>query len=251
MHFVRKENHEEPMMKKHAIVESMKSCLPRAIRLPLMVMILLAVVLAPFAGRAMIYYTETFESQAGWTLTGSGLLSHESSGGNPGGLIQLVFSPQAPPTILTGAFTAGAGAHPAFTGDLWSRNDGGGINFSFDFRVDNALPLVLSMGILGNGEEWGYVFTETLTPGVWTNLVVALEYQDGVWIPGNISNDNGAAFIDTMSNVSEFRIYVDTFVGTESVSFSIDNVSTVVPEPGSLALLFAGLAGLRLARRRG
>ncbi len=219
-------------------------------RLSILTGLLVAFLVTPAGSRAQDYYTETFESLAGWSLNGNGVLNHQSTGGNPGGMLELMFSVPSNPEFLTGAFTAGSGSHPAFTGDIWSRDGGNGtVMFSFDFRADDAIPAIVSMAFVGNGEEWGYVFTDDLTVGAWANLLAPLAYEDGVWNPSNPLNNTGAAFVDSLSNVTEFKIYVDAFVESP-VTFSLDNVSTVVPEPFSLALILTGLAGLRLARRR-
>jgi hypothetical protein len=197
-------------------------------------------------------FTEQFDSQAGWKHEGDGNITFESAGGNPGGYLRLNFAEDFSP--LQGQFVADQDANGPFTGNIWDRTSEDAERIiAFDFRADTILPLVLSVSFLGDSETWSIqVPTGAFVVGEWERVSLQLSYLPSGsprWQPSQSVNDSGAAFLDSLSDVERFSIQVDSFSTSQPVSYSIDNV-TIIPEPGTMALLVMGLGMAAAVRRR-
>jgi hypothetical protein len=197
-------------------------------------------------------FTEQFNSQAGWKHEGDGNITFESAGGNPGGYLRLNLGES--PVPLEARFVADQDANGPFTGNIWERTSEDAERIiAFDFRADTSLPLVLSVSFFGDSETWSILVpTAAFVIGEWERVSLQLSYLPSGsprWQPSQSVNDSGAAFLASLSNVERFHIQVDSAVFFQPASYSVDNV-TIIPEPGTMALLVMGLGMAAAVRRR-
>lgn len=198
-----------------------------------------ALLVLPIASGAMEIASDFEVDLEGWTAFG-GILSHQGSGGSPGGFLEMDDSQTEHMTVY---------APPKFLGDLGSFLGG---QVSFDGKNINSVApdagrppwfgtvtftgpagsASLSLSGDGNGHpprdgQW-HAYSATLDPSLWTgNLATVL------------------ADVSQVSVVLEFN----NIAGREIAGF--DNfVLSAVPEPASMALLSLGLGALLLRARR-
>ena len=188
--------------------------------------------------------TNTFELGAeGWTAAGDieGPLTWLSSGGNPGGHVQIddlttggVTYFVAPVKFL-GNQSAAAGTLLRF--DLKQVYPGGANQFNDEDVI-----------LRGNGLTLVYDTATNPTNGAWTSYAVPLSAAG--W---KLNALNGAAasdgqFASVLSNLTALNIRAEYQSGPDVGH--LDNVA-LVPEPGSVALLLAGLGVVGVVARRG
>jgi hypothetical protein len=175
----------------------------------------------------------------GWTQTSG--VSWLNTGGNGGGYLRFADA---------GPANGGQVIAPAaFLGD-WLSDYGTKGLFSVDYEVISAgtfEPFTMAVYITGAGGKIGKGFAPWAnfgTPFGWTTFTVSLAPADWVVLSGTFSG--------ALSNVTELAIVMSSASSADEVT-GIDNVwvrGTQVPEPGTLAMIGLGLAGIWLTRRR-
>lgn len=180
----------------------------------------------------------TFDTNAeGWLPVG-GALSHNASGGNPTGFIQVADT--------NGSTIFDVVAPAAFHGDLSQYNGG---RISYDAITTNSgngtsvIDLGLRYGaitITGNGEsasfDFGYVPSST-----WTAYLAPLNAAD--W------GKNQAEWAGILGDVTDIRVAIEGFSGDDVMGF--DNFHVSVPEPSAgVVTLFFGCIGVLRRRRK-
>ena len=162
-------------------------------------------------------------TNAGLTLTGSTLVAVNGSGGVITGDLGTV-------SFNTGALTSGSLSHNA--------TFGAGGSFTINGNGMNGIP---------NGVLFSGTFTGTST---WTLTTLSNGTHNytltgsivGTWYSGGTVD--GATVQLTINTGKGF------FNGSTNISSGDTNITTVVPEPGTLALLGTGLLGLAGALHR-
>lgn len=198
----------------------------------------LSAALLAWQGVAAATITSTFDlSLEGWTLAGNPALSHQATGGNPGGFAR--YDDTAGP--------AGDGwivAPSEYLGD-WSSLDGVGW-ISWDHKI-------LDMGqggeildgqarISGPGGSAIYLsggqFTEQWQSYIAPLTESAWEVTDGSWST-------------LLGNVTELQLLIEA-VFNEGPTLDIDGIDNValVPEPSSVTLLLFATLAVRCRWRR-
>ncbi len=199
-------------------------------RIVLMVVLALALPLAAFANNSVDFTNSggtLAGSNTGLSLSGSMLIAVNGLGG--GGLVtgdlgSVTFSTGALTGSLQngGTFAGGAGTSFVITG-----NGTNGIPNSVIFNGSFSGPATWTLVTLANGTH-NYTLTGSVT-GTWTATGATV---------------NGATVQLTINTGKGF------FNGSTTISSGDTNISTTVPEPGTLGLLGTGLVGLAGALHR-
>lgn len=194
---------------------------------------------------AATLFQETFETQEGWSGSGQLSVTHDGSGGDPGGAVVGTFSGGIP-SLRTGAFAVGPGDSGNNFFGSWADFDDPYIRFDM-FSVES-VPLSLSFEFSGAGQ--------TLIRDL-----VASDMSVGQWHTYSFSLGNagwsGGLYQDAIANVTNMRIHVSQFTGV-ATHYRIDNFELydgpvnptgAVPEPGTFVLLSLSLAAIMGVRR--
>jgi hypothetical protein len=225
---------------------------------PLFVVFLTVAWFAPDAGALTFAYTETFASgNAGWrdaSNASPSTLPWLASGGQQGeGYVSTQFNflnsvaGGQGPVLFRGPASASGGAFAGnwLTGvtefSAWVRHDAPvPVNFfarfasPFNFPGATAVDFVPVVALPG--------------PAGWTQISFEIDPQSPQFV-----SFEGTDFATVFANVGVVQIGVSVpaaLAGVDaSYGFALDSV-TVVPEPGSLALVALGVVGAALARRR-
>ncbi len=194
---------------------------------------------------------DPFGSLGGWySRDGEMTVSHNASGGNPGGAMQGSFASQFFPIPQTDAFrldnninTTPAQAE-GFLGDYrYIGLDPSRVTWVFDFMAEHVLPSDLVFRFSDGANTFFYPFN-IATVGSWNRVYVPLNYTSG-WVGGN-----AALFDNARKNVTSIEIQV-TRSGTGFQSYYVDNLEVrdfSIPEPDTLAFLAFGAVTM-FARR--
>ncbi len=176
----------------------------------------------------------------GWTpylQIGSAEVTLVETGGNPGGHVHAV-------DTLGGGGTFGISAPAAFLGDLSGE---GGLDWDERLLTASGLDHSTFAELVGADGTRYFNRVDPGSVGSWRNRFVA--FTESEWTLNTASGS--ASFADVLSNVVELNIRMDVNSGTiPTLESDVDNIA-IVPEPGSLALLALGLAGmLKRSERR-
>ncbi|MFO1321833.1 MAG: laminin B domain-containing protein [Burkholderiales bacterium] len=188
--------------------------------------------------------TSTFDTGTeGWTAQGDveGAIQWIGTGGRPGGHVFIDDRTVGGVTYFV--------APAAFRGD---RSGALGTNLTFDLQqVYPGSPNQFDSSdviLEGNGQTLVFDTTANPTNGAWTSYAVPLS------APGwKVSALSGAAatpeqFAAVLANLTALKIRAEYQTGADVGH--LDNVA-LVPEPGTWAMLLAGVCCLGLAFRRG
>ncbi len=182
---------------------------------------LIALIIFVEPAGATIIANSTFDTSLdGWTglLGETTLLTHELTGGNPGGYIQNIDQGQTAGNILAPA---------VFLGD-WSILDGVG-TLSWDFNlidpgVGNIVPLTAS--IFGPGGSATFNSGIIAPIGNWITITAIID--ESAW------SVNTGTWISLLADVTELRLQIENVFSTAFTPeiTGIDNVTlSQVPEP--------------------
>jgi hypothetical protein len=177
-----------------------------------------------------------------YSLFGNTTLSTPTSGGNPGGWLQVTF-----PTTSSGPGdqwydTVYTPATNIFAG-TWTTNTA----IQFDFWQSNSVAGGLALEFEStNGDIWSYSLTP---PGLtsWTTYTVSFgDLSD--WTLPFATEDQ---YLTDLSSIDWIGVYIYRDTSSQEI-YGIDNVMLTVPEPAECVLLAAAVVtiGMSLLHRR-
>jgi hypothetical protein len=203
-------------------------------------LISIALLLAASSAPAAVLITETFETAAGWTGSGSMSVTHSAGQGNPAGSLQGEFAAQGFPIPQTGSFVIDNGL--SFMGDY---NTPLLTGFTFDLMALTEVPSDVNVIFTSGANTFFYTLNLVgMTFNDWTHFEVALTYSAG-W------QGDESQFASSLGSVDEVQVQFAR--GSESQQFFyLDNFGTTaqafgggggaIPEPSSgLLVLFFGV----------
>lgn len=173
----------------------------------------------------------------GWTVVGDGIVTHVSTGGNPGGFLQS--------TDTASGSNTDAFAPVEFLGNWSAYENVGSVSADLAIIADNNNNHTegVEFFISGSGSSASFRFSTSEGPstGTWTTYTLPISESD--W---DVSGD----WDTLLSNVEVFRIDLEFIHGTEVTG--LDNVRlTTVPIPAAAWFFGSGLLGLiAIARRK-
>ncbi len=193
--------------------------------------------------QASVIISTFSSSDEGWTgIPGEGSVAFFATGGNPGGHIRVSDIGSG------GTLGSGAIAPSQFVGDL----------SAFDNGV-----LALDMATFaGGGATWAIFGTVRITGGGGATAfydLAAAAPPFGTWQSYSASLTAAAwgktqlEWMAILANVTEIAISTDAFNGSDTIgidNFSITSQNSVIPEPGSLVLVSAGVAIMLFVQTR-
>ena len=202
-------------------------------------MFALSVALLAWQGVAVATTISTFDSSLeGWTLVGNPALSHQATGGNPGGFARY--------DDTSGSAGDGWIVAPSNYLGNWLLLDGVGW-LSWDHKIldpgqGGGMVLDGQATISGPGGSAIY-FSDVQFVEQWQSYAAPL--AESAWVV------TGGSWATLLANVTELQIRIES-VHNEGPALDINGVDNValVPEPSSLALLLVGTLVVRRRRRR-
>ena len=202
----------------------------RMIGLMLAVVVVLGAASAP---AAPILSTWDDGTMNGWTFTGVsyGYWQVALTGGNPNGWVQFYDTNSTYTADTLHAPASYLGSYQPYLADGW---------LEWDMLSGRAAAIGTTATLAGPG---GRAIYRSPVPGLaWSHVKVELKPQ--YW---TVSQGTWAGL---MASVTDLNIVGDVVTGHGSVELGLDNFALVTPEPISLTLLAAGLAGACIRRRR-
>ena len=180
-------------------------------------------------------------------------VTHDATGGNPGGAMKGTFSSQFFPIPQTDAFRLAsgesgitAGQEAAYLGDYRAITAyPARLSWVFELKPEDVLPSDLVFRFSDGTSTFFLPFTEWVTNvGEWNRVYVPLDYSKG-WLGGSY-----AAFGAAIENITSIEIQVSRN-GIGEQSYLIDNFEIIdfsIPEPSTAGFLL--LSGVAIAARR-
>lgn len=195
---------------------------------------------------------DTFGTITGWSSRdGEMTVSHNATGGNPGGALQGNFASQLFPIPQTDSFILSSGSgspsrEATFLGDYRALTlNPAQLTWSFDFKAEDILPSDLVFRFSDGANTFFRSFaSDVTTVGVWQQVYVPLNYADG-WNGGSLSDFNSALY-----NIDSIEIQI-TRRGTGDQTYLVDNLQIIdfsIPEPSTAGFLAFGALAI-VARR--
>jgi hypothetical protein len=192
---------------------------------------------------------QTVLANSSFPISNEGWTSLDPSGSSPASHAPLVFGGGGGHIFNEGGSTKfGFGAPAEFLGNQ-SAALGGTLRFRL-FDGSNTAGQDGSVRLSGGGVELQN--PQSATPGQWTSFEIAL--APGQWFVGDPAAGVQATWADlggVLSNMGSLSIFGGNLGGELNTALDDVTLTTAVPEPGSWALMSAGLLVLgRLAAKR-
>lgn len=200
------------------------------------IILALGLLALPASAHAATYTFDTgFEGFAPGDVGGpfDGILTHESTGGNPGGFLRMQDGGSGGSLLPVLAPIAG---------DLT-----GFKSLSFDQRLDQSLARRgITVELTGtNGDIFTYIAERSPTR-VWSSIVVSFK-DDNFW---TAAASNAGTFGQTLASVGTLQFLMDVGPTTTRLESDLDNVSlSAVPLPAGAWLMLSAFGMIGLLRR--